>query len=191
MPWFVERPRRAVIVAGVLFVTVFLLRLLDQNTGDAIALLYTLPIALLALTFGRNVGVAAGLLGVLLVVTWGAIVEPDIGPLGWVSRLLPQLLLGYLLGDAADRLEAANEHRAALEVTQERHLAAVEVNDTLVQGMAAAMWSFDAGRTEAGMATLRETLELGHDLVSKLLRDADAGPGGANRPQGGVSEPRP
>jgi hypothetical protein len=163
-------------------VGVFVLRLLDQNSGDAVALLYTLPIALLALTFGRTVGLAAGLLGVLLVVGWGVIVQPDIGPLGWVARLLPQLLLGYLLGDAADRVKVANEHRAALEVAQERHLAAVEVNDTLVQGMAAAMWSLDAGRTEAGMATLRETLELGHELVSKLLRDADAGPGGTHRP---------
>ena len=53
------------------------------------------------------------------------------------------------------------------------------------------MWSFDAGRTEAGMATLRETLDLGHELVSKLLRDADAGPGRTNRPPGGVSGPRP
>ena len=133
----------------------------------------------------------ATLLAVLLVLGWGVIVEPDIGPLGWVSRLLPQLLLGYLLGDAADRVKAANKHRAALEAAQERHLAAIEVNDTLVQGMAAAMWSLDAGRTEAGMATLRETLELGHGLVTKLLRDADAGPGGANRPPGEVSEPRP
>ena len=191
MPWFLERPRSAVVVAAALFAAVFVLRLLDHNSGDAVALLYTLPIALLALTFGRNVGVAAGLLGVLLVLGWGVIVQPDIGPLGWVSRLLPQLLLGYLLGDAADRVMAANEHRAALEVAQERHLAAIEVNDTLVQGMAAAMWSLDAGRTEAGMATLRETLELGHELVSKLLRDADAGPGGTNRPTGGVSEPRP
>ena len=190
MPWFMERPRRAVAVAAVLFVAVFILRLLDDNVADAVALLYTLPIALLAIAFGRSVGVTAGLLGVLLVFVWGAVVQPDIGVLGWVARLLPLLLLGYLLGDASGRLKAANERRAALEVAEERHLAAVEVNDTLVQGMAAAMWSFSAGRTEAGMATLRETIELGHELVSKLLRDADAGPGGTNRPQGGVSEPR-
>ena len=182
MPWFVDRPRSAVGVAALLFAIVFALRIWNDSSADAVALLYTLPIALLAMTFGRNVGLGAGVFGVALVLLWGLLVHPGITVLGWSARVTPLLLLGFLLGDAKDRLDAANAHRRALEVDRQRHLDAVEVNDTLVQGMAAARWSFEAGRAEAGLATLRETLDLGHALVSKLLRDADAGPGGSNRP---------
>lgn len=183
-PWFLARPRWALSIAAALFVAVFVVRMSVGSTGDAISMLYTLPIALLALAFGRFAGIAAGLLAVLLVLAWGLLGNVDLTLLGWVSRVVPLLLLGFLLGDATDRLSAADARHRALEAAAQRQLAATEVNDTLVQGMSAAMWSLESGRHERGMSTLRETLELGHELVSKLLRDADAGPGGRHRPSG-------
>lgn len=183
-PWFLARPRWTLAVAAGLFVAVLVLRMQVGTTDDAISMLYTLPIALLALTFGRKAGVAAGVLGVALVGLWGLLADADISLLGWVARVTPLLMLGFLLGDASDRLSAANARRRDLEAAAQRQLAATEVNDTLVQGMSAAMWSLESGRHESGMSMLRETLELGHQLVSRLLRDSHAGPGGRHRPTG-------
>ena len=92
-----------------LFVGVFVTRLLaDESPRDAAGLLYVLPVALAAVAFGRRGGLAAGLLG------WpssssGRWSRTSSCPwLGWVSRLVPLLLLGTLLGVATERLEAAS-----------------------------------------------------------------------------------
>ena len=174
-PWFRDRPGWTLAVATTLFATVFAVRLLYGGPADAIALLFTLPIALVALAFGRRAGIVAGVLGVTLVVAWALLRGVDLSALGWASRILPLVLLGFLLGDAADRLEAADARERALEAAAQRHRDATEVNDTLVQGMAAAKWALEAGRQEAGLKTLSDTLALGHELVSKLMREADMG----------------
>jgi signal transduction histidine kinase len=174
-PWFRERTRTTLAVAALLFTTVFVLRLAYGGPVDAINLLYALPVALLALAFGRNAGILAGLVAVGLVVAWILVMDVDLSALGWASRILPLLLLGGLLGDASDRLAEASEQQRLLEAATQRQRDAAEVNDTLVQGMAAAKWALEAGRVEAGLKTLDETLTLGHELVSKLLREADMG----------------
>jgi hypothetical protein len=92
---------------------------------------------------------------------------------GWTSRVVPMLVLGALVGDAADRLRYAESERRRLEAAALLHREAIEINDRLVQGMAAAKWSFEAGRVEAGLATLDETIAEGHALVSALIRQAD------------------
>jgi signal transduction histidine kinase len=164
-----------VAVAALLFATIFVLRLTYGGPVDGINLLYTLPVALLALAFGRTAGILAGLVAVALVVAWILLKEVDLSALGWASRILPLLLLGGLLGDASDRLAVAGERERLLEAATQRQRDAAEVNDTLVQGMSAAKWALEAGRHEAGLKTLEETLTLGHQLVSKLLREADMG----------------
>lgn len=181
-PWFREQPLWTLAVAGVLFVAVFTLRLTVGNPTDAVNLLYVLPVALVALAFGRNAGIAAGLAGVALVTGWALLTSADLSVLGWTSRVVPLLLLGYLVGDASDRLEEADRRDRAYAAAVQRHRDATEVNDTLVQGMAAARWSLEAGRHEAALRTLEETLELGHQLVSKLMREADMGLDGHRPP---------
>lgn len=175
MPWFRERPHVTLVVATLLFVGVFALRMLIGAPEDAINLLYALPVALVALAFGRRAGVAAGGLAVALVAAWALFRDVDLSLLGWLSRMVPLLLLGGLLGDAADRLEIADARQRALEHAAQRHRDATEINDTLVQGMAAARWSLEAGRHESALSTLAETIETGHALVSKLMREADMG----------------
>ncbi|HSJ21309.1 MAG TPA: hypothetical protein VK964_12110 [Nocardioidaceae bacterium] len=174
-PWFRERPRMTVAVAALLFATIFVLRLTYGVPVDAVNLLYTLPVALLALAFGRTAGILAGLVAVALVVAWILLADVDLSALGWISRVVPLLLLGGLLGDASDRLATASEQQRLLEAATQRQRDAAEVNDTLVQGMSAAKWALEAGRHEAGLKTLQDTLSLGHQLVSKLLREADMG----------------
>lgn len=182
LPWFRVRPRLTVAVAAGLFVLVFVVRVLDSTALDAVNMLYALPVSLVALAFGRTAGIASGALAVAMVATWTLVGDVDLSLLGWASRAVPLLLLGGLLGDASDRLDAADARGRALEMAAQRHRDATEVNDTLVQGMAAAKWSLESGRTDAGLATLSETLELGHQLVSELMREGEMGLDGHRPP---------
>ncbi|MBC9733408.1 hypothetical protein [Nocardioides marmotae] len=175
-PWFVRHQRRSLAVALGLFAAVTLLRFLsgaDLTTGTT--MLYVLPVSLLALSHGTAAGVAAGAAASAAVAVWSGVAQVDIGLVGWATRALPLVLAGYLLGDASDRLRRAAEQRLEHEAAALRHRQAVEVNDLLVQGMAVSKWSFEAGRTEAGLRALEETIETGQQLVSRLIKDADAG----------------
>ena len=185
LPWFRNRARWAIAVATSLFVAVFAARLLIGDAEDAVSLLYALPVALLAVAFGRAAGIAAGLLAVVLVLAWAAVLEVDLTLLGWASRVVPLLLLGGLLGDASDRLAVAGARQLAMDAAEQRHREATEINDTLIQGMAAAKWALEAGRYNVGINTLDATLEVGHELVSKLLREADMGLNGYRPPKRG------
>lgn len=181
-PWFRARPRAALGVSVLLFGAVLALRLADDKATDAISMLYTLPVALVALAFGRSAGIVAGVTALLLVGLWVLVTGEGLTILGWVSRAVPLVLLGALVGDASDRLSRAERLRLALEAAAQRQRDATEVNDTLVQGMAAAKWALESGRHESGLKTLDDTLRLGHELVSQLLREGDMGPDGHRPP---------
>jgi hypothetical protein len=138
-------------------------------------MLYTLPVALLATSFGLRAGAAAGVLGVALVGVWGVVDDISLTPVGWASRVIPRLLLGVLLCEATDRMRRTEEERRKLEAAALLHREAIEINDSQVQGMAAAKWALEAGSTEAGLKTLDDTIARAHDLVSGLIRRADMG----------------
>jgi glucose-6-phosphate-specific signal transduction histidine kinase len=176
-PWFRQHPRIALAVAGLLFASVLSLRMFAGEPVDASTFLFTLPVALVAVAFGLRAGVAAGVLAVVIIVGWVVITGTTLTPVGWVARLLPELLLGFLLGDASDRLRRADEERRRLESAALLYREAIEINDSLVQGMAAARWALEAGRTEAGLQTLEDTIGQAQELVSDLIRQAGmAGP---------------
>ncbi|HEY9337432.1 MAG TPA: hypothetical protein VIQ79_23530 [Kribbella sp.] len=171
-PWFRQHPTAVLAVAGVLFASVWFVRLFDADAVDASTLLFTLPVALIAVAFGLRAGLLAGLLAVLMVVIWVIETGADMSPLGWISRCLPELLLGILLGDASQRLRRAEEERRRLESGALLYREAIEINDSLVQGMAAARWAVEAGRTDDGLKILEETIGQAQDLVSGLIRQA-------------------
>jgi signal transduction histidine kinase len=176
-------------VVVALFAGVLATRLLaGDGAGDAAGLLYVLPVALAAVAFGRRAGLAAGLVGVALVVLWAVLRNADISLLGWVSRVVPLLLLGVLLGDATERLGAADLRRRELEAAAQRHRDAAEISDSLIQGMTAARWALEAERHDVALRTLEETISRGQQLVSDLLRGADLAPGRQvpTREQGGA-----
>jgi len=174
-PWFRQRPVVALGVAGVLYVVVFLLRVLAGGPDDAYALLFVLPVALVAITFGMRAGLAGGLVGVALTVVWVVVDDVSLSPTGWASRILPLLLLGGLLGDASDRLRRADAEKRRLEAAALLYREAIEINDSLVQGMAAARWALEVGRLDAGLRTLELTIAQAEELVSGLIRQADMG----------------
>lgn len=171
LPWFRSRPRRTLLVAAALFLGIFALRLSVSGLDSAITLLFVLPISLLALARGLRAGLAAGVLATVLLVAWVWLDGVELSPLGWATRVLPLLLTGILLGDAADRLDTSEERRRELELAAQRHAQAAEINDTLVQGMSSAKWSLETGDVEGGIRTLRETIGMGQQLVSELLRE--------------------
>jgi hypothetical protein len=162
-------------VAGILFATVLSLRLLNGTPVDAYSMLYALPVALVATTFGMRAGTLAGFLAVGLTLLWAVTQDVSLTPTGWASRVLPLLLLGMLVGHATDReRRAAAEHRR-LEEAALLHREAIEINDSLVQGMAAARWTLESGQVDTGNQILDETIMQAHDLVSGLIRRAGMG----------------
>ncbi|QIK75795.1 hypothetical protein [Nocardioides piscis] len=173
--WFRRRPGLAMAVAGVLFVGVLALRLLTGTPVDAYSLLYALPVALVATASGLRAGTVAGVVAVGLTVVWAALQDVSLTPTGWASRVLPLLLLGVLLGHATDRERRAELERRRLQAAALLHREAIEINDSLVQGMAAARWSLDAGDVDRGMDILDRTIVQAQDLVSDLIRRADMG----------------
>lgn len=174
-PWFRLHPGVALGIAGVLFAAVLSLRLLTGTPVDAYSMLYALPVALVATTSGLRAGSLAGLLAVGLTVLWAMTQDASLTPTGWVSRVVPLLLLGVLVGHATDRGRRAEAERLRLKEAALLHREAIEINDSLVQGMVAARWSLDAGQMDAGKQILDQTIVQAKNLVSGLIRRADMG----------------
>ena len=174
-PWFSRRPGLTLLVIGVLFAAVLALRLLTGGPVDAYSMLYVLPVALAATAFGVRGGAAAGLLAVALVLVWTVVRDVELGPSGWLTRAVPLLLLGFLLGRARDRARRAEVDLRRHEVAALLHREAIEINDSLVQRMTAAKWSLESGLTEVGLDILSTAVSEAHQLVSDLLRRADMG----------------
>lgn len=172
-PWFRRSPAASIAVAVVLFGGVLAMRLLTGTAKDATTLLFCLPIALLAITFGRLAGLLAGLAGVGLVLVWVLADGVELSVLGWATRAVPMLLLGLLVGDASDRLRRAEDERVRLEADAARHREAIELNDTIVQGLSAAKWALEEGRSAHALALVNEVLSHAIDRVSELMRSAD------------------
>lgn len=171
-PWFSARPMLAVSASAVMLVAILVARLITGDADDAVLMLLVFPISLLAIAFGTSVGLFAGVFGAVLIGSWTWFAGVDLSVIGWLSRIGPLLFLGILVGDAADRLRSAAEERQTFELVTLRHQQAIEVNDSLIQGMAAAKWALESGRVESASATLEETIAVGQRLVSVSLRNA-------------------
>jgi len=179
-PWFRRRPRQALTVAGAMFVAILALRLADSGAADAVSVLYVLPVALLALTFGFIVGSAAGAGAVALLVLGVDLTGTPLTPLGWSTRLTPLLLLGPLIGFASDQLQEAERrerHYAQVALLQRE---AAEINDDIVQRLAAAKWLLERGNTDGAHEAVEDTMLAAQALVSRMLV-ADSPLGGGRR----------
>lgn len=176
-PWFNRHPALALAGIAALFVLVTVLRLaLGSDAMVGVTLFYVVPVSLAALAWGRAGGALAAGVAVALVALWVLVSDADLSLLGWSARLVPIVLTALLLGDASDRLRRAEEiHLRQLE-RELLHRQAVEVNDSLLQGMSAAKWALEAGNDELGVRALDDTIRAGQALVSELIREAEMGP---------------
>jgi hypothetical protein len=133
------------------------------------AVLYVLPVALAALAFGLRPGTFAGVVASTLMVVGVLVGGQHLTALAWCSHLAPLLLLGSLAGASADRVrDARRAERYAMSVAVLQRDAA-EVNDSVVQGLAATRWLLESGRVEPALEALDETAANAQGLVSRIL----------------------
>lgn len=92
-----------------LFASIFVLRLLIEGPEQPASLLYTLPIALVAIEYGARAGLLAGGVALALFALYAGIENADISGFGWAARGLVFMLIGGLLGRLSDRLRFAHE----------------------------------------------------------------------------------
>src|SRR5918998_728299 len=102
-------PRRPWVLAAALagFALVLGLRFLRSGTADGITILYIVPIIVLAIEFGRTAGLAGGLTALGLFAFWDVVDEQDVSLLGYVTRGIAFLFVGWLTGRMAERLRAS------------------------------------------------------------------------------------
>jgi PAS domain S-box-containing protein len=97
------------IAAGALFAAIFALGFAVGDPGESVAVLFTLPIALIAIKFGAWGGVGAAAFGFGLVGIWDVAGEEQMTVLGYVGRGGAFLLLGGLLGNFSTRLQVTHD----------------------------------------------------------------------------------
>jgi hypothetical protein len=171
----VGRPRLSAAIAAALWGVAAGMLAVGGDVAGAAPLVLCLPVALLATTFGRRGGLIGAAGAVALVAGW-ALTHRGLDVPGWTARTGPLVLLGLLLGDAVDRLRAAEAARLLMAEAEQRHREAVQLNDTIVQSLAAAKWALERSDLEGGLAIVDETLAQSHRLVSDLIRGAELRP---------------
>lgn len=178
-PWFRTRPRLALTVACFLGVGAWSLGYALPGDRAALAVVFGLPIALVAVTFGCKGGVVAGVSAMALIVVWDVQAGTQrVGLSVWASAAA-MLMLGALLGAAVDGLAASERQarhiedmRRHVEQAADRHREAAAINDALVQNAAVAKWALEAGNDRRALEVLEETIDAGQRLVTALLNDA-------------------
>ena len=176
-PWYRSSARGALLIASGLFAVISVAHIIASGTGEAVDILYSLPVALLAMSFGLR----GGLIGAAIGFSLFAVVElihgvGDIDATGWLSRAAGLLLLGALLGRATDQIEtgriravAAAEERQRLEERARRQAEGLEISDSLLQHLAVAKWMIEAGDNEGAIEVLTSTMVTGERMVAELL----------------------
>lgn len=166
-PWFTQHPSRALAVIVASFTAILALHLFAADADASV--LYVLPVALAAQSFGLRPGTFAGAVAAALMVLAVVVNSETLTALAWFSHLAPLLLLGWLAGASADRVrDARRAERYAMAVALLQRDAA-EVNDTVVQGLAATRWLLEAGQVEPAMDALQETAASAQGLVTRVL----------------------
>jgi hypothetical protein len=165
------------LIATGLFAGVSVAGYFSDGSGEAIDILYSLPVALLAMSFGLLgglVGAAAGFS--LFTIFQLADGVGDIDATGWIARAAGLLLLGVLLGRATDQIKAGElrtlaeqEQRRRLQETAHRQVEALEISDSILQHLAAAKWMVERGKDEDAIDILTSTLVTGQRMVAELL----------------------
>jgi PAS domain S-box-containing protein len=102
-------------VAGLLFAAVFLLRVTGEEPGQAVALLYALPITLLAVELGMASGIGGAALALGLFGVWDAAWNPAApDALSYVTRGTAFFALGAAAGTLADRMRSVSSENASV-----------------------------------------------------------------------------
>jgi signal transduction histidine kinase len=162
--WFV------LVAAAAMFVGVFVLRQTNSDASGAIALLYTVPVAVIALELGMFAGLGAAALALALVGIWAIDAHAHLGVVGVMTRAVAFGMVGGIAGRFGDRMRDAHRRqflllRSGLTLA---HLDAAEDLPATLAAQARELVSARAARVE--------------------LTDGPAADAGAPRPGGVVDE---
>jgi PAS domain S-box-containing protein len=167
-----------VVLALVLFLGIFALRMSDPNIAGGEGLLYIVPVGLLALRFGLRGGLAGGIAGFVLAVTWALYDHRVVlNGLGYLNRGVAFLTLGALFGSVFDyrrKLERENSlyYDASLDL-----LATADSTGRFIRVNAA--WEHTLGHS-AEMLCSRPSIDFVHpDDRSATLAERDVLTGGS------------
>jgi hypothetical protein len=177
MPWYRSHPRAAILIAAGLFAAVSLVQFLVNGNGEAVDILYSLPVALLAVTFGLTGGLVGAAVGfscfAAMELTDGV---GDIDATGWIARVAGLLLLGVLLGRATDQIAASQQHmveiqekRRQVEERARRQAQALEISDSILQHLMVAKWMIEQDKGHEAIDILSSTMESGQRMVAEML----------------------
>jgi PAS domain S-box-containing protein len=166
--------RRTAVIAGacLLLVAIFALGFAISDPSEAVAVLYTLPIALIAVAAGAAAGIATALAALALFGLWTAVDDVDVGALGFVTRGIGFLLLGGLLGHFTSRMRSAYEmvrrHEHQLQSILDHSTAVVALKDNagrymLVNRMFEQLFKLKQHQVEG---------KTDHDLFPRYMADA-------------------
>jgi PAS domain S-box-containing protein len=166
--------RRAAVIAGacLLMIAIFALGFAVSNPGEAVAVLYTLPIALIAVEAGAVAGVIAALAALSFFGVWAAVDNIEIGVLGFITRGTGFLVLGGLLGHFTTKMRSAYElarrHEHQLQAILDHSTAVVALKDNtgrylLVNRMFQQLFNLEQGDVEG---------KTDHDLFPRYMADA-------------------
>ena len=177
--WRAARSRRAVAgAAAALLVLYLVIEIVTGSPKEPATIAYAVPVALAGIALGARAGMAAAVAGAALY--WlGAYIDGETLSAGHLSyRLGALLFLGAVVGALASRLSEA-EHASQLQ--HELRSRAVELNDTVVQGLALSRYQIDGGDATAAADTLETTLGRAQELVADLMGDKELEPGALRR----------
>jgi PAS domain S-box-containing protein len=166
--------RRTAVYLGacLLAIAIFALGFAVSDPGEAVSVLYTLPIALLAVEAGAAAGVVAALVAISLFGLWAAIDGVEIGVLGFISRGTGFILLGGLLGHFTAKMRSAYEmarrHEHQLQSILDNSSAVVAIKDSsgrymLVNRMFERLYDMEQDEVRG---------KTDHDLFPRYMADA-------------------
>jgi PAS domain S-box-containing protein len=95
--------------AGAMFAGIFGMGFTVDDPGESVAVLFTLPIVLMAIKFGAWGGIGAAVMTMGLLGLWDAAGQDHMPLLSYAGRTLVYLLLGGLLGSFSTRLRTSHE----------------------------------------------------------------------------------
>lgn len=110
-------PERRMVVLGVafcLFVAIFVLRQLATATGDAISLLYVIPVALVALELGMWAGGLAAVASTAAVAVWMLTRQEGVDALALTVRGVIFMAVGLIAGRFSDRMRMSSRREKHL-----------------------------------------------------------------------------
>ena len=95
--------------AGAGFAAIFAMGFAVDDPGESVAVLFALPIVLMAIKFGAWAGIGAATMTMGLLGLWDAAGQDHMPVLSYIGRTIVYVLLGGLLGSFSTRLRTSHE----------------------------------------------------------------------------------